>query len=101
MNIRMHGATIKKIFLNCLALQDETDRLSRNAGNHLSINAACNIAEALRPHLHRSGIIKSRTLMKYRVLLRMKIHNDYVQLQYFDVNFISQLKMIRLGICTC
>ena len=46
-------------FLNCLTLEDGTDRFSRNAGNYQS--TLRNILEEPRSLLHRERILKSLT----------------------------------------
>jgi hypothetical protein len=56
---RRRKTTLILIFLDCLTLEDGTNRLSRNVGNKLLFYTVCKILEGRRFHLHLDGSLKS------------------------------------------
>ena len=78
------------IFLDCLTLEDGTNRLSRNVGNKLTFYPVCEILEGRRFHLHRDGGLKSGNCETNRHYLR-EIQNNCI---YREVNCGQQSKTI-------
>ena len=61
----------RRTFLNCLTVEDGTDRLSRNVHSYQYMLS--NILEERRSHVHRGGSLKSRQVVC------IKIHKKAVQ----------------------
>jgi len=51
---------VQENFLNCLALEEWTDRLSRNVGKYIYQSTLCNVPKDRRSYLHNDGSLKSR-----------------------------------------